>query len=575
MMKNDPRFASNVLPPLEIGDVAEMDWDEEADVVVVGFGGAGAAVSIEALDLGANVIAIDRFAGGGATNVSGGVTYAGGTRFQKEAGYEDDAGNMYAYLSQEDSAVKPETLRRFCEGSNGDLEWLAANGVPFSSTLYPEKTTYPPEGYFLYFSGNEKTPSYQANARPSPRGHRALGEGFTGISHFGAMKKSALAKGLHLMSHSPARRLITDGDGHVVGVEVAVIPESAWAEHDALYAKIVPMKPFANAKFERAIADCARFEARFTETRRLRARGGVVLAAGGYVFNLEMMHRTRPNVAKVYDSFVRLGSMGCDGSGIDLGQSVGGVTGQTDQFFIGRSIAPPIAFLNGLLVDQDGRRFINEDAYTGFIGNAIADLPGENRAWLVLDRNSFRAALKQCLFPGKGMYLYTLPALLNIFLGGTKRAGSLTKLARKCGLDAGVLTATVAANNAAASGTVPDTCGKAPNNVKAIDRAPYYAINMDLGNKYTATLLFSLGGLQVNEETGAVLRGDGAPVDGLFAAGRTAVGLCSRAYLSGMSIADTVFSGRRAARSAIALQKGADADQSPATISSPGHEARA
>ena len=155
-----------------------------------------------------------------------------------------------------------------------------------------------------------------------------------------------------------------------------------------------------------------------------------------------------------------------------------------------------------MLVDETGRRFINEDAYTGFIGNAIADLPGENKAWLVLDKATFRAALKQCLFPGKGMYLYTLPALLNIFLGGTKKAGSLAKLARKCKLDPQVIAATVAANNAAASGTGTDALGKSPANIKAFDDGACYAINMDLGNTYTATLLFSLGGLEVDEEAG-------------------------------------------------------------------------
>ena len=58
--------------------------------------------------------------------------------------------------------------------------------------------------------------------------------------------------------------------------------------------------------------------------------------------------------------------------------------------------------------------------------------------------------------------------------------------------------------------------------------------------------MLTLGGLVVAPETGAVLRADGRPVPGLYAAGRSAVGLCSRSYVSGLSIADCVFSGRRA-----------------------------
>jgi 3-oxo-5alpha-steroid 4-dehydrogenase len=75
---------------------------------------------------------------------------------------------------------------------------------------------------------------------------------------------------------------------------------------------------------------------------------------------------------------------------------------------------------------------------------------------------------------------------------------------------------------------------------------------MSINNRFIATMTMTLGGLKVDEATGAVRRADGAAIPGLYAAGRTAVGLCSKGYLSGMSIADTVFSGRRAVRAALA-----------------------
>ena len=68
---------------------------------------------------------------------------------------------------------------------------------------------------------------------------------------------------------------------------------------------------------------------------------------------------------------------------------------------------------------------------------------------------------------------------------------------------------------------------------------------------YPAPVL-TLGGLTVAPESGQVLRADGTPVEGLYAAGRTAAGLCSRSYVSGLSLADCVFSGRRAGRHAAA-----------------------
>lgn len=58
--------------------------------------------------------------------------------------------------------------------------------------------------------------------------------------------------------------------------------------------------------------------------------------------------------------------------------------------------------------------------------------------------------------------------------------------------------------------------------------------------------MLTLGGLTVDEETGEVLSASGTPVGGLYAAGRSAVGLCSNSYVSGLSLADCDFSGRRA-----------------------------
>jgi len=64
--------------------------------------------------------------------------------------------------------------------------------------------------------------------------------------------------------------------------------------------------------------------------------------------------------------------------------------------------------------------------------------------------------------------------------------------------------------------------------------------------------VLTLGGLVVAEDSGQVRRSDGGGVPGLYAAGRTAVGLCSRSYVSGLSLADCVFSGRRAGQHAAA-----------------------
>ena len=63
-------------------------------------------------------------------------------------------------------------------------------------------------------------------------------------------------------------------------------------------------------------------------------------------------------------------------------------------------------------------------------------------------------------------------------------------------------------------------------------------------------LMTALGGIRVDEGTGAVLDESGAAIPGLFSAGRTATGICSDSYVSGLSLADCVYAGRRAGKSA-------------------------
>ena len=75
-------------------------FDEEADVVVVGLGCAGAAGAIEAARAGARTLVLERASGGGGTSaLSGGVLYlGGGTKLQRACGFEDTPEDMFAYL---------------------------------------------------------------------------------------------------------------------------------------------------------------------------------------------------------------------------------------------------------------------------------------------------------------------------------------------------------------------------------------------------------------------------------------------------------------------------------------------
>jgi 3-oxo-5alpha-steroid 4-dehydrogenase len=177
------------------------DWDVEADVVVVGFGGAGACAALEAAAAGCSVLVLDRFGGGGATALSGGVVYAGGgTPQQRAAGVTDTPEAMLSYLRTEvGDAVPAATLEEFCHGSAAMLAWLEGHGVPFEGSLCPDKTSYPTNRHYLYYSGSELSVAEAAgdDAVPAaPRGHRTRGRGTSGALFYARLAAAVRAAGV-------------------------------------------------------------------------------------------------------------------------------------------------------------------------------------------------------------------------------------------------------------------------------------------------------------------------------------------------------------------------------------------
>jgi 3-oxo-5alpha-steroid 4-dehydrogenase len=523
-------------------------WDEEADVVVIGFGGAGACAALEARAAGADVVALDRFSGGGSTAISGGVVYAGGgTHIQTDAGVEDDVEAMFQYLRMEvKGVVSDATLRDFCERSRENLRWLEAAGVPFEGSLCPHKTSYPTDDYFLYYSGNEGMPPYRDAARPAPRGHRAKGRGLPGAAFYANLAATARARGVRVHTESRATSIITHGS-RAVGVEYHRIPPNSFAARlhrfwSKLALKIKNYSPGTHKKWARR---AARIEERHARPRRIRARRGVILAAGGFIFNRDMV----TEYAAPYRRGMPLGTVADDGSGIRLGESAGGVTDRMDRVSAWRFINPPPAFTHGILVDKRGERFVNEQLYGAAIGEAmVEDHRGE--AILIIDHAMYRAARSQ-VGRGKTQWFQTAPTLLNLWFNA-RRGGSIKALSTACRMPDGALEATVDAYNAVARDpSAVDPLGKDRKALQPLEKPPFHAIDCSIGSRRFPCPTLTLGGLKVDEVTGAVL-GPDAAIPGLYAAGRNAVGICSQQYVSGLSIADCVYSGRRAGKNAAA-----------------------
>jgi len=523
-------------------------WDREFDAVVVGFGAAGAAAALEARSEGARVLVIDRFGGGGATARSGGVVYAGGGSIpQKQAGYDDDPEEMFNYLRLEvHDAVDEATRRRFCEQSLPTLHWLEALGVPFpASEVPPRKTSYPEDACTLYFSGNEATEPFSRNARPAPRGHRTQGRGNTGHILFQHLRAATAASGAEVRQYCSAHGLITGPEGRVEGVEIREFdPPRFWRR---VHSWLFELGSYGGLISHGLVRFCRRrlasLEARYGRISRVRARSGVILCAGGFSFNDEMMRE----YAASYSSARPLGTLGDDGSGIALGQSVGAAVGQMGNCSTWRFINPPVAFTQGLLVDRNGERICNEEYYGGTLGQGIAARDG-GRGFLIVD-DDLRQEAREEIRDGNVIHFQAVSAWLNLHLNREK-AASLAKLGARCGMPPGALEATLEKYNADVRAGGPDMLGKSAALLKQLDKPPFYAINCSLDSALFPSPCITLGGLRVDFETGAVLREDGSAIEGLYAAGRNAVGVSSRSYMSGLAIADCLFSGRNAGRNA-------------------------
>lgn len=555
--------------PLVLANRHREAWDQEADVIVVGFGGAGACAALEAKAEGARVLVLDRFHGGGATAISGGVFYAGGgTHVQREAGVDDDPEQMFRYLSLEVKGVVSETtLRDFCNRSVENLEWLETHGVPFEGSLCPYKTSYPTDDYYLYYSGNEGFSPYKEAATPAPRGHRAKGTGLPGESFYEPLRAAAIRAGIDIEYEARVTRLVIDGSNRVLGVEYRKIKKGFWSQlHRRLHQAgitVVKYNPKLAAKLRER---CFQIEAEHSVVVRARAAKGVILAAGGFIYNRQMVKEIAPN----YRTGMPLGTASDNGSGILLGQSVGAKTDLMRRISAWRFINPPEAFAKGMIINKNGKRYINELMYGAAVGEAMVE-ENDGEAIVIIDAELKELAREQCK-PGRAQWFQRAPALLNLWFN-TKEAKSVEELAKTIKVPVDNLKKTFDAYNDAAEGKTADAFGKDPEKMHSMRRGPYYAIDAGIRSKRFPCPTLTLGGLVVDERTGLVKREDGGVIPGLYAAGRNAVGVCSRQYVSGLSIADCVYSGRRAGRAA-ALGEVYAADRAPESTQTGAVEAK-
>ncbi|OUC80747.1 FAD-dependent oxidoreductase [Gordonia lacunae] len=475
---------------------AEIEWTDEADVVVAGLGVAGAAAAIEAARAGADVVALERLGGGGgAAAMSGGFIYlGGGTALQRALGFDDSVENMKSFMKAAlGPGVDEAKIDVYCEGSVEHYDWLVGAGVVFDESFWGEPGWEPPHGEGLMYSGGENAAPFNATIPPAPRGHLPRRAAVTGGEQAGGymLMKPLLDfvddLGVRTLYDNSIRSLVVDDDGRVVGVV---------------------SRSFGN--------DMA-----------IRARRGVVLATGSFAYDDTMLHDHAPQIEGRPAASIE----SHDGRSILMGQALGAATAHMDATEVAIFCDPQL-MARGILVNGQGQRFVTEDTYPGRIGQAtLLNQGGE--AFVIIDEASYEEALTT---ESTSAMMRATPKWV---------CESVGELEAEIGLPTGSLSATVDLYNMhAANGTDP-LFGKKSQWLKPISTpvAAYDLRGMTGG--------FTLGGLKTTVDS-EVLHVSGVPIPGLYAAGRCTSGVCAGGYASGASLGDGSFFGRRAGVSAAA-----------------------
>ena len=451
-------------------------WNETVDVVIVGSGGAGLSAALSAHDHGAGKILVveKEPVAGGNTRFSGGYFNAVDPERQKSQGIDDDIEkHVRQTIEGGRSRGKPELVRILCEGALPTLHWLEHLGVRWEPTC-----TLLHGGLF-------------------PRGHVPTVETLrTGCIDL--LLQHCRDRGIEVRCGTPLLRLIRRNSeklraGPVEGIVVACSDG--------------------------------------TGESTIRARKGVILAAGGYAANAAMCAAFDPRLAGLPTT----NHPGATGEVMLAAREIGAFLSGCD--FIeclpldARYSRLSLFVERCIFVDRTGRRFIREDAPRDRFRDKILDLP-QREAFVILDDDGFRSHPET----------FRRDAAEGLDKGEVFRADSLQGLARQIRVPAINLEETVERYNRFVETRSDRDFGRAPESLlHPMVKPPFWASKANLSLHYT------LGGVEIDERT-RVLDWDGRPIPKLFAAGEITTGVHGESRLGGNSVTEIYVFGRLAGR---------------------------
>jgi len=299
-------------------------FDSSTEVLIAGFGGAGASAALAARGVGAEVIVLERASGGGgSTMMSACEMYlggSGGTRLQRDLGFEDSTENFFNYLMACFGPHADEArVRLFVEGAAEHFEWAEGLGVKYKRGFFAGRDVVALTGDSLQYTGSEKAYPFNERSTPVPRGHLPADSGHKGgVTLMTTLMKRVSEAGADIRCDARLVALIQDRDGRVRGGVARIGEEEVFIE----------------------------------------AQRGVVLCMGGFIMNEAMTRRHIPHI----ESFcTRHGNAYDLGDGILLGVAAGGHAIHMGEAFISIAHYPPESLTFGIFVNDKGQRFVNED----------------------------------------------------------------------------------------------------------------------------------------------------------------------------------------------------------------------
>ena len=491
------------------------DSTVEADVVVVGAGGAGMTAAITAAAEGKSVVILESqsMVGGNSVRATGGMN-AGKTVYQDENEFGESAGvektlktaaekyadnetitalaktvseqwaayqaNPTGYfdsveLMELDTMIggkginDPELVETLCANSADAIDWLDEHGI----TLHNVSS----------FGGA----SVKRIHRPVNAEGKTVSVGSYMIP---LLQENCEKAGVKMMLDTTATEILTDANGAAVGVKAT----GASGETVTVNAK------------------------------------AVVLASGGFGANLDMVVKYKPELK----GFMTTNAPGIQGQGIEMAQAIGAATVDMDQIQIHPTVEANTAALiteglrgdGAVLINAEGKRFIDEVGTRDVVSAAEIAQTG-SYSWLVVDQAMVDAS--------------------SVIQGYIKKGYTVTgetyeELGKAMGVDAAAFAETMEKWNGYVEAKNDPDFGRT-SFANPLNTAPYYAV------KVTAGVHHTMGGLKINANT-EVLNEKGEVIPGLFAAGEVTGGVHGANRLGGNAVADFTVFGRIAGAAA-------------------------